>query len=264
MCLNGWGGRLHEALLPFLADARPDVLCLQEVVHTPGAEKDWLTYRDHGVELAQRADFFGDVRRALPEHIAIFCPASRGELWDGEKCYASQWGLATFIHRRFPIIAQMQGFVHGAFSPHGYGAHPRPRNAHAVRLFDFERARPITIAHMHGLRELSGKHDTPERRHQAERFADLIQAVAGADDPLVACGDFNVTPDSETFGILGRLGLSDLVTGRGFADTRTSYYAKPGRFADYLLVSPQLQNARFEVLDQPEVSDHRPLVLHID
>ena len=45
MCLNGWGGKEHAALSDYLADEQPDVLCLQEVVHTPNAPKDWLTPR---------------------------------------------------------------------------------------------------------------------------------------------------------------------------------------------------------------------------
>jgi len=37
LCLNGWGGAMQQALLPFLRGMDPDVLCLQEVVVTSGA-----------------------------------------------------------------------------------------------------------------------------------------------------------------------------------------------------------------------------------
>ena len=121
MCLNGWGGTLHEAARGYLAREAPDVLCLQEVVHTPATSKEWLTYRDGDHVLPQRANFFRDVSEALPEHVAIFCPAAQGILWDGEDTVPSQWGLATFVHRKLPIIAQAQGFVHKGFSPDGYG-----------------------------------------------------------------------------------------------------------------------------------------------
>jgi hypothetical protein len=69
--------------------------------------------------------------------------------------------------------------------------------------------------------------------------------------------------DSATFKILARLGLSDLVTGNGLVDTRTSYYLKQGRFADYMLVTPEVKIAKFEVVATPEVSDHRALLLDI-
>ena len=263
MCLNGWGGTLHAPLIAYLAAAAPDVLCLQEVVHTPASAKDWLTYRDGDHVLPQRANLFREVAAALPGHVATFCPAAEGVLWDGSESVPSQWGLATFVHPSFPVIGQAQGFVHKAFSPHGYGDHPRPRNAHAVRLYDFARDAPVTIAHMHGLRDLAGKMDSPERLAQAHRFAALIRQAAEDGDRLVACGDFNVEPDSATFAVLAELGLTDLVTARGFAGTRTSHYRKPGRFADYMLVNAAVAVRRFEVVAEPEVSDHRPLVLEI-
>ena len=77
----------------------------------------------------------------------------------------------------------------------------------------------------------------------------------------MACGDFNVLPDSRLFDELAELGLADLVTARGFTDTRTSYYGKPNRFADYLLVSAGVTVVDFDVVEAPEVSDHRPLLL---
>ena len=261
MCLNGWGGKLHDPLISYLKTVDPDVLCLQEVVNTPDTDREWLTYRDVGAELPQRANFFAEVSNALPDHVAWFCPAARGDLWDGDTRYDSLWGLATFARRSLPAIGQAQGFVHGAFGADGYGDHPRSRNAHVVRLFDFRAGHPVVVAHMHGLRDLAGKQDTPARLVQARRLADLVRSVAEEGDRVVVCGDFNVLPDSGTFDILGGLGLRDLVTARGFTDTRTSHYAKANRFADYMLVNAAVEIGRFDVVEAPEGSDHRPLLL---
>jgi endonuclease/exonuclease/phosphatase family metal-dependent hydrolase len=261
MSLNGWGCKLHQPLLAFLRAEPPDVLCLQEVVHKPQSTQPWLIYRDGSHVLEQRANFFADVAAALPGHAGIFCQAAQGVLWHGETAIPSQWGLATFVRHRLPILAQAQGFVHKVFSAHGYGDHPRSRTGHALRVYDFDADRAVCIAHMHGLRDLAGKHDTPERLVQAERFAALIQQVAEPGDPVVACGDFNVEPESRTFAVLAELGLADLVTGRGHAGTRTALYTKPGRFADYLLVNPQVEVRDFAVIRAPEVSDHCPLLL---
>lgn len=263
MCLNGWGGKLHGPLLAYLRSSAPDILCLQEVVHSPDSEKEWLTYRDAGHVLPQRANLFAEVAAALPDHIGLFCPAAQGVLWDDDQPVASQWGLATFVHRALPITEQAQGFVHKSFSPFGYGEHPRSRNAHVVRVFDYRKARFVCVAHMHGLRDLSGKGDTPARAAQAEKLAELVRSTASPDDALVVCGDFNVEPGSRTFEILGQLGLVDLVTTRGFEGTRTSHYIKPGRFADYLLVNGLVAVADFTVVNEPEVSDHCPLVLEL-
>lgn len=208
ICLNGWGGKLHDEIVPYISSSDPDMLCLQEVVHTPTAFEDWLSYRDHGIDLPQRANFFHEIAEALPDHLAIFCPAAQGDLWHGETRYPSQWGLATFVRKSMAIVAQAQGFVHGTFSADGYGDHPRSRTGHAVRVFDFTTGQPAVIAHMHGLRDLNGKQDIPARLTQAKRLVQLVKNIAEDGDRIVVCGDFNVLPDSETFTVLKELELT--------------------------------------------------------
>lgn len=263
LCLNGWGGKLHQELIDYLTSTRPDVLCLQEVVHTASASTDWLEYRDQGKSLQQRSRFFSEVCKALPEHNAIFCPAAQGELWEGDKAHVSQWGLASFIHESLPVIAQHHGFVHGVYAPHDFGDHPRSRNAHVFRVYDYVNDYPVCIAHLHGLRDLAGKQDTPARLAQANRLRELVQSVVQEGDRLVVCGDFNVLPESQTFMVLASIGLTELVTSRGHKTTRTSHYKKPERFADYMFVNKPLADARFEVITHPEVSDHCPLSLWV-
>lgn len=263
MCLNGWGGKLHSELVPYIASSAPDVLCLQEVVHSPESEKDWLTYRDGDHILLQRANFFRDVCNALPDHVATFCPAAQGILWDEDASVSSQWGLATFVHKSIPVIGQVQGFVHKSYSPAEYGDHPRSRSAHGVRVYDYKRNRPVSITHMHGLRDLNGKVDTPERVAQAQRLLELSRQVSEAGDLSVICGDFNVEPDSETLKIFNDAGMVELVTNRGFKSTRNSYYKKLGKFADYMLINNENDVRDFQVVHDPEVSDHCPLILDI-
>lgn len=263
VCLNGWGGAMQGALLDWLVRVQPDVLCLQEVVHSPDSRRDWLTYRDGDHALPQRANAFAEVAQALPDHVATFCPAALGMLWDGTVAVPSFWGLATFVRRTLPIIAQAQGFVHKGFSPDGFGEHPRSRSAHAVRVHDLRQGRAVSIAHMHGLRDLNGKHDTPERAAQARRFLALSDQVSEPGDLRILCGDFNVEPGSQTLTLLRAQGFEELVTARGFAGTRTSRYTKPGRFADYLLINRPDEVMGFDVVRDPEVSDHCPLVLEV-
>lgn len=263
VCLNAWGGVLHGALLEWLARVQPDMLCLQEVVHTPDAQSDWLTYRDGDHVLPQRANLFSEVARVLPGHTATFCPAARGTLWDGALPVPSFWGLATYVHAALPVVAQAQGFVHKGFSADGFGDHPRSRTAHAVRVHDLKQSRAVSIAQMHGLRDLAGKHDTPARAAQVRRFLALSDGVSDPGDLRILCGDFNVEPVSATLAFLRDQGFEDMVTTRGFAGTRTQRYTKPGRFADYLLVNRPEAVRHFDVVREPEVSDHCPLVLEI-
>lgn len=263
LSLNVWGGMLHAPLLDYLATADADVYCLQEVPRAVGARSDWLTYRDGAVELQQRSNLYREIAEALPGHDGFFAPTARGQLMDGDRPCHQEFGLATFIRRDIAIIGQALDFVHGTFSPHGFGAHPRARNAHVFRLYDYKADCALTVAQFHGLRELDGKGDTPAREKQAEALTSLIGRVHRDGEGLVLCGDFNVLPDSATFTTLGRLGLTDLVTTCGFTDTRTSLYTKPGRYADYMLVNDALRVETFTVVETPEVSDHRPLLLTI-
>lgn len=262
--LNAWGGKLHAPLMPYLADARADVLCLQEVVRTPDTTSEWMFYRGHGEELPQRANLFDEVAATLPDHQAFFSPTAHGDLFDAEdRILSSEFGLATYVRKSLPVIGQLSDFIHGDFSAHGWGPHPRARNAHAVRVHDYEADRTVTVIQLHGLRDPDGKGDTPARDAQADRLVELIERIRRPGEALIVCGDFNLLPDSRTFAWLAAIGLTDLVTTRGHTDTRTSHYAKPGRYADYMLVSPEVEVARFDVVAEPEVSDHRALLLEL-
>ena len=55
MRLNGWGGKLHEELVAYVSSEHSDILCLQEVVHSPETDRDWLTHRDGDHVLPQGA-----------------------------------------------------------------------------------------------------------------------------------------------------------------------------------------------------------------
>ena len=161
VCLNAWGGTLHEALIPWLRAETADILCLQEVIHSPEAAQDWLEYRDGTHVLPQRARMLDDLRRALPGHVATFCPAATGVLWAGAQSVPSHWGLASFIRDTLPVIGQVQGFVHKGYSAEGYGDHPRSRPAHVFRLWAEGRLLP-GVERGDALRHLLGR--TADRR----------------------------------------------------------------------------------------------------
>lgn len=262
LCLNTWGGRLLAPLLAYLPRSGADILCLQEVVSTPDSPADWLDYHDGGAVLPQRARLFDEIAAALPDHRGIFCAAASGPLWHGDRPVMAQWGIATFVRRGLAVAGQVQGFIHKDFAARDFGAHPRSRNAHGLRVWDDDAGRMRRVLHLHGLRDpVQGKIDTPERDAQVRRVLALAQALGEAAEPLLICGDFNVEPGSRTFAALQAAGLQDLVTGGGHPGTRTSHYAKPGRFADYAFASGPV--AGFEVVRDPEVSDHCPLLIDL-
>lgn len=260
--LNAWGGAMFDDLAPWLDACGADVLCLQEVTHTPGLG-GWTRFDDADRSLPQRANLLGDVRARLPRHHGLFTASDAGPVQDRQQGFHRQdFGLATFVGETLPLVGIRSAFVHGAYTEHRdrWPNDGRPRAALAVRVHDRRAERFVTVVNLHGLRDPRGKADTPARRAQAGRLADLVEGAREDGDLTVVCGDFNLLPGSTTFAILADLGLTDLVGG---ADTRTSRYPKPLRHASYLLVSDPGAVERFEIATAPEVSDHRALVLDL-
>ena len=259
--LNAWGGAMAGELLGWLPTAGAHVVCLQEVTRTPGLS-GWTHFADGERSLPQRADLLDDVSRALPRHQAVFVAGDAGPVHDpaGGR-HRQDFGVATWVDGQLPVAGVASAFVHGRFTDHAeWTSADRPRNALAVRTVDRATGRPIWVVQLHGLRDPAGKADTPARRRQAERLAGFVQRLREPGDLVVVCGDLNLLPGSETFGILAGIGLTDLV---GAADTRTSRYPKPVRHASYLLVSDLGAVRGFEVVADPEVSDHRALVVDL-
>ncbi|GGR87908.1 metal-dependent hydrolase [Micromonospora fulviviridis] len=259
--VNAWGGALADELLAWLPSSEADVVCLQEVTRTPGLA-GWTRFSDGERSLPQRATLLDDVRGVLPQHQAFFVTSDSGPVYDeAGRSHRQDFGVATLIGEDLPVVGVDSAFVHGHFADHvEWAVSDRPRVALAVQTVDRVADRPVWVVQVHGLRDPLGKADTPARRRQAERLADLVRRIRGSKDLVVVCGDFNVLPDSETFSVLADLGLTDLV---GVADTRTSRYRKSVRHASYLLVSDLAAVERFEILAEPEVSDHRALILDI-
>ena len=259
--VNAWGGALADELLEWLPRSAAHIVCLQEVTRTPG-QTGWTRFDDGERTLPQRADLLDDVRNVLPRHQAIFLASDSGPVHDDTGVrHRQDFGLATFVAEHLPVVGVDSAFVHGQFLDHvEWTVADRPRIALAVRTIDRAVGRSVWVVQVHGLRDPAGKADIPARHRQAERLAELVRRIRSPHDLVVVCGDFNLLPDSETFDVLAEIGLTDLV---GTADTRTSRYRKPVRHASYLLVSDVAAVKRFEILIEPEVSDHRALILDI-
>jgi hypothetical protein len=259
--LNTWGGAMFDALAGWLLTCEAEVVCLQEMTRTPGL-RGWTTFADGVRTLPQRADLFADVAELLPGYRGSFVACDVGPVVDeDERGWQQQFGVATFVHSRLTVDATTSAFIHGTFTEHQeWPADGRPRAACGVRVVEPATDTTYVVVNLHGLRDGAGKGDTPDRRAQAERIAELVRSLRCEGDVVVAGGDFNLLPDSETFDVLAEEGLIDLVRD---ADTRTSHYPKPSRHASYLLVSAPDGVRRFEVVAEPEVSDHRAIVVDL-
>jgi len=233
--LNTWGGRAGKALLlDFFRKYKDiDVFCLQEILKAPFENFEGLLQ---------------EISEELPGHRSYFHPQ-----------YLDNYGLQTLVKKNLAVTEDGEVFVYKykGYIPEGdVGNHAR--NIQYVTL-DFESG-PIIIINFHGA-WIKGAHktDTDDRISQSKKIVEFIQNLS---NNFILCGDFNLLPDTESIAILEKAGLRNLIKEYGVTSTRTSFYTKPEKYADYIFVSKGVEVKDFRVLSE-EVSDHSALFLEI-
>lgn len=240
--LNVWGGNLHNRLFSFVQrlGADTDLFCFQEM-HHEGTGKFEFDPREH-------PEIFLEFQKVLPNHEGYFHPHFR-----------DFFGLATFVRRSVTVSHVIDEFVYRqrGYEPEGdIGHHARNVQIATCALS----GKRFHVLNFHGLWNGKGKTDTLDRLEQSRR---IIKAIKRLDGPMILCGDFNLEPHTESLAMLEGCGLRNLVKEYGVMSTRTSFYTKPGKFADYILVSEGIDVRSFRVLPE-EVSDHAALELEFD
>jgi len=116
------------------------------------------------------------------------------------------------------------------------------------------------IGNVHGLWHPSGKGDIPERLEQSTHIV-AAMASAGAEKKIIV-GDLNALPQTQSIGLIEQAGYRNLVREHAITDTRTVFYDKATRLADYAFVSETVKVEAFRV-DRSPVSDHAALILTV-
>jgi exonuclease III len=240
LSLNIWGGRVHEKLIPFLkrhAGDGVDVFCFQEVYD-----------KAHGKEvqyLDAYMTIFDELCSELPEYVAYYRPH-----------LSDYYGVATFVKKSLPVVEEGEEYVHlhKGYIPDGeVGFHAKNIQ---YCVLDTPSGKSIVV-NFHGLWNAQGKGDTDARLQQSKNIHTFL--TSRHEKKKILCGDFNLLPETKSLAILED-GMRNLITEYGITSTRTSLYPKPLRFADYMLVSPDVEVLDFKVLPD-EVSDHAALLL---
>lgn len=247
--LNTWGGPIFTPLLAFIErNVDTDVICLQEVFHT---ESDRTI-----IERGARADMYKEISALLPDHVAYFASAQDGVQPGGTTVdFHLEFGLATFIRKNIEVKNYDIKFVHRY--KNGMATNQLGSMGRNIQCFELiHGGEEWSVINFHGLWNGQGKSDTDDRIAQSKKVRESYDRMKGK---RVVCGDFNLLPDTESIKIIGE-GLRDLVAEHGITSTRSSYYEKPIKLADYIFTSSEVQVEHFEVI-QDEVSDHLPLLL---
>lgn len=239
--LNIWSGIVGGGLLNFFKENQNiDVFCLQEVMNN-GTE--WTAWDDR-----QNRNVLEEIRGVLINHNYYFRPAEQKD----------EWGLAMFVKKE--IFVEMEGeiFVHlHKESMEEKNALTVGKNLQWIKI---ERIN-LTIYNFHGLWNGKGKTDTEDRVNQSKKIIDTIKKF---DTEVVLCGDFNLLPETQSLTMIEKeLEFRNLIKEYGVKSTRTSYYTKESKFADYILVSKGIKVKDFKVLPD-EVSDHSPVYIEIE
>ena len=242
--LNVWGGTVGKPLLDFFAKYKDvDVFLLQEVYHH-GTEK--TVWREEN----QRAELFDEISEPLPDHEGYFAPAE-----------ADEWGLASFVKKEIPVQEVGDMFVHRWKNAlEGRDGTTIGKNFQYLKIPKSKAHNECTLINFHGLWNGKGKTDTEDRLEQSRKVRKFMDELNGK--RTILCGDFNLLPDTESLAILEK-GMRNLIKEHGITSTRSHYYKKEIKFADYALVSPDINVKHFEVLQDP-ISDHLPLFLEFE
>ena len=93
-----------------------------------------------------------------------------------------------------------------------------------------------------------------------KNIVEFLKTIA---HPYILCGDFNLLPDTESLKMFEAAGMRNLVKEFGVTSTRSSFYKKPHRFADYTLASDGVTVHDFKILPD-EISDHLAMYLEFE
>jgi endonuclease/exonuclease/phosphatase family metal-dependent hydrolase len=236
MSLNIWGGHLHAPLLDFIKEYNDiDIFCFQEVYHNA----------PHKISTEDRENhlgIFSELQNALPNHSAYFRPVVDGI-----------YGIGLLIKNNIKILNEGEIIIHENLAYSGVG----PKHTRNLQFLEFaSNSQHYTVINIHGLWNGLGKTDSPERIEQSKRIKAFMNTLK---TPTILCGDFNLNPDTESLKIVEK-NMSNLIKINNITSTRSRFYPKDGKFADYVITSPDLIINHFSVLPH-EVSDHLPLLL---
>lgn len=193
-----------------------------------------------------------EIAALLPNHAVYFHPQ-----------HLDNYGLMMLVKKDWEVVASGDVFVYkhkGYIPPGEVGEHARSVQYVSVKNKATE---ALTVMNFHGLwttkPEGKGKQDIPERIEQSQKIVEFISTLT---TPFVLCGDFNLLPTTQSIKLLEEAGLRNLIKEYGITSTRTKYYPKSEKFADYAFVSNGVEVKDFKVLPDV-VSDHSPLYLEI-
>ena len=255
--LNVWGGKVFGPLMDFIKKHAPDtdIFCLEEVPFGSKAGENGDGIRDN---------LFAELQLVLSDFQAFkFMVPAGAQLTSMHIGNEARVGMVIFIRKGIPTSDYGCFFTYPEDSPE---VRPEDKDVGNFQHLIFETGgKKYVLGHVHGLWQVSGKFDTPERLEQSRRLVNFFAKYSG---PRILCGDFNLRPGDcvQSLAIL-EAALKNLIQAYNIENTRTPLYKDMEKYkdyiADYVFVSPEVKVKSFKVLPE-EVSDHAALMLEFE
>jgi len=235
--LNIWGGRVHQALLDFVKNHAEDtdIFCFQEVYKTP---------TDTAVQDNVRTNIYAELEHILPGYTGFYMVTENNYAETHVSEFGVAFGQAVFVKTSLGATRLEYGVSEEAGAKLLLGINVRQND------------KVYSIINFHGVHDGQGKIDNEKRLAQSKAIQDVLKKINGL---KILCGDFNVIPETQSLSIMAE-GMRNLIKENNITSTRSSLYTKGIKYADYTLVSPDVQVIRFKMLLE-EVSDHLAMLL---
>lgn len=227
------------------AAGKPNLEQVASLVRRVAADVVLLQEVDRGTKRSGNVD---QVRR-LTELTGYSAAFGRSLDYDG-----GQYGIAALSRQPIARDATHPLPIQPPQARSGGSYEPRA----ALSLTASTRLGPVVAVNTH----LDASREEHYRLQESAHIVTMVQRLRSPAAPVLAGGDFNAEPASQTYEQLIAGGLRDAWEECGAGNGFTYPADKPIKRIDYLFLTAGLSCTRAEVIDT-RVSDHRPLLVNV-
>jgi len=220
-----------------------DIFCFQEILKGGKGQ----------TSRGKMKSLYEDISNVLADHFGYFSEYGEGGYYsENSKDLDFKYGIACFVKKNYK-----QSFIEGiTLYDQGkkwsdYDGRFAVGASFAITVSNY------VIVNVHGLWQGSMKKDSEARLEQSKKIINLANKIEGK---KIICGDFNLEPYTESIKKFENLPMKNLILEHKITSTRTSFYTKDIKFADFIFVDNKVEVIDFKVLPD-EVSDHNPIYL---
>lgn len=242
--INAWLGHLLHPLIALIENERPDIVCMQEVLHS---------HEHH--PLFDSFNTYSSIKDLFD--YGFFSPTFSFESLGT----TVELGNAIFSNQK--MSDQKTIFINGNYQKSKVVDHytRNIRNLQTCRI-STSTTNSISVANHHGFHDLNPMGNDKS----VECIKKVIQELRLLDSSFIFCGDLNVSPKSKPIELIEKtLDVTNNVVEASASSTLSPVFRVPEIevVCDYIFTSRSIRTRKF-VLPDNIVSDHKALVLEFD